>query len=435
MSHRDAIARKCFHDEVWHEEWKRASGNGFIGGGLSIFLVAFAFHLLVIPRDPAYGLLASFVMLGPALASYWHSEEDMYNLTAAITAHFKSWREVPRRMQAFHSRDPDFILRVCTFGVEEYREQITAECERMLGEGSEWARRRETVRGASEGASGTVDYWTDRLREEPGSQEARERLAAATELRKRLAQELRSLDEYATAVEGACDGCRDQVDGIERRIRDVEQIRQIGEASVAAGNDQALADASVKEIAAKLFDQAESVGVAIANISRLELSAAAEAAGDSVEQPAGEAAEESEENVKVTVGPGLAAENQPSPATVEPVGPEQPLERVSGVAEIPKVTPIRPRPVRDSTPSTARAMPTRLSDAEEEGQMKKLVISLRRMADVQERKAHDLRFRDEGNSEAYDREELAEKMTELADEIEMFFAVKKRMQEWRAQNS
>ena len=34
--------------------------------------------------------------------------------------------------------------------------------------------------------------------------------------------------------------------------------------------------------------------------------------------------------------------------------------------------------------------------------MKELVVSLRRMAEVQERKAHDLRFRDDGNSEAYD---------------------------------
>lgn len=432
MSHRDAIARKCFHDEVWHEEWKRASGNGFIGGVLSIFLVAFAFHLLVIPRDPAYGVLASLVMLGPALTFYWDREEDMYNLTAAITAHFKSWREVPRRMQAFHSRDPDFILRVCTFAVDEYREQITAECERMLGEGSEWARKRETVRGASEGASGTVDYWTDRLREEPGSREARERLAAATELRKRLAQELRSLDEYATAVEGACDGCRDQVDGIERRIRDVEQIRQIGEASVTAGNDQALADASVKEIADKLFDEAESVGVAIANISRLEVSAAA---GDSVEQLAGEVAEESEEYGKVTAGPDLAAESPPSPATMEPVAPEQPLERVPELAEAPKVTPIRPWPTRDWTASTARATPAKMSEAEEERQMKELVVSLRRIAEVQERRAHDLRFRDDSNSEAYDREELAEKMTELADDIETFFAVNERMKEWRAQNS
>ena len=66
--------------------------------------------------------------------------------------------------------------------------------------------------------------------------------------------------------------------------------------------------------------------------------------------------------------------------------------------------------------------------------MKELVVMLRRVADVQERKAHNLRFRDDSNPEAYDREELAEKMTELADDIETFFAVNKRMKEWRAQN-
>ena len=70
-----------------------------------------------------------------------------------------------------------------------------------------------------------------------------------------------------------------------------------------------------------------------------------------------------------------------------------------------------------------------------EKRMKELVVMLRRTADIQERKAHDLRFRDGGNSEADDREDLAEKMTDLADEIEMFYAVNERMKEWRAQNS
>lgn len=67
--------------------------------------------------------------------------------------------------------------------------------------------------------------------------------------------------------------------------------------------------------------------------------------------------------------------------------------------------------------------------------MKELVVMLRRTADVQERKAHDLRFRDEGNSEADDRQDLAEKMIDLAGEIELFYAVNERMKEWWAQNS
>lgn len=67
--------------------------------------------------------------------------------------------------------------------------------------------------------------------------------------------------------------------------------------------------------------------------------------------------------------------------------------------------------------------------------MRELVVMLRRTADVQERKAYDLRFQDEGNSEADDREDLAEKMIDLAGEIELFYAVNERMKEWWAQNS
>ena len=396
--------------------------RGMFGGLLSVFMVALVFHLLAIPRDPLYGLLASMCIAQASWGLYWNFEEEMYNLTAAITAHFRSPKEVPRRLQAFHSRDPEFVVRVCTFAVDEYREQITAECERLLGEGSEWAGKRETVRRASEGASGTVDYWSERLRQEPGNQEARERIDAGSGLCEKLALELRALDRYASAVERACDECRDRVDGIEWRIGDVEQIRQIGEASAAAGNEQALANASVKEIADKLYEQAESVGVALADISRIEVSDVQEAAGERVEQPAGEAIGETEWGDEVTAGPDLAVKSRPP-------------EPEPQVVEIPKVTPIRTRTVRDWTRSTTPAAPARTSDAEEERQMKKLVVSLRRMAGVLERKAHDLRFRDDGNSEAYDREELAEKMTDLADDIEMFFAVNERMKEWRAQNS
>ena len=222
----------------------------------------------------------------------------------------------------------------------------TAECERALGEDSEWAGKRKTIRRASDGAGGAVAYWDDRLRQEPGSQEAGERLDAASDLSRKLALALRSLDEYAKAVERSYDECRDKVDAIERRIRDVEQIRQIGEASATATSGKALAVASVKEIAEKLFDEAESVGAALADLSRLTVPTVPEAASDNVEQLAAEAIEESERVGKVISGPDLAVESQAS------LSPEA---------------------------------PARLGEAEEERQMNELVVMLRRVADVQER--------------------------------------------------
>ena len=66
--------------------------------------------------------------------------------------------------------------------------------------------------------------------------------------------------------------------------------------------------------------------------------------------------------------------------------------------------------------------------------MKELVGMLRRMSDLQDRRAHDLRFRDEYNWEADDREELGQKMTELADDIEMFQRLAKRMKDMESGN-
>ena len=61
--------------------------------------------------------------------------------------------------------------------------------------------------------------------------------------------------------------------------------------------------------------------------------------------------------------------------------------------------------------------------------MKELVDHLRTLAEVQRRKAHDLRYPDEFDWEADDRDELAEKMTDLADEIEMFYRLRDKMKE------
>ena len=93
-----------------------------------------------------------------------------------------------------------------------------------------------------------------------------------------------------------------------------------------------------------------------------------------------------------------------------------------------------PAPAPAQPRSTSSQMSARISEAEEEKQMKELVGMLRGMADVQDRRAHDLRFRDEYNWEADDRQELAEKMTELADEIEMFQRLRNRMKDVESGN-
>ena len=91
-------------------------------------------------------------------------------------------------------------------------------------------------------------------------------------------------------------------------------------------------------------------------------------------------------------------------------------------------------PVPAPTRSTSSQMSARINETEEEKQMKELVGMLRRMADLQDRRAHDLRFRDEYNWEADDREELGQKMTELADDIEMFQRLAKRMKDMESGN-
>ena len=139
----------------------------------------------------------------------------------------------------------------------------------------------------------------------------------------------------------------------------------------------------------------------------------------------------------------ILARHSSAPAPEESASPETPSEADSGVVATPEAIdtldptpedhPQAPAPAPSR--STSAQTPATIGETQEERQMKELVGMLRRMADLQDRRAHDLRFRDEFNWEADDREELAQKMTELADDIEMFQGLAKRMKDMESGNS
>ena len=428
----DVIARRCFEHE-------RLEDSPKVDPGVPVFMVIatlFVFHLLVFPVGwwpSAMGLFLATLFPFASVAVV--GRRQLSALLSAIVAFAKSPSHVSRQMTAYRLHEGDAVVRVCSFAMQEFRQQIASGRERLLAKDSNQARKRGEIRHAADGAKEAVNYWNERALQAAADPAVQERLDAATRVSQELKSALESLEGSVKMIEHAYDDCSYRIDTMEQQVNNLERIRQFGDLAGRSRGGQAVVDASEKEIAAELFEEAESVGVAIANILSLKVSETLEAAGDNVEQPRGEAVDESEQDDKVTAGPDLTVESRPSPATVAPAPPEEPSEPPPRPIEIPKVTPMRPRPIRASTRSTSPSIPATMSDAEEERQMKELVVSLRRMAEIQERRAHDLKFRDDGNSEADDREELAEKMTDLADDIDTFFAVKERMKEWRAQNS
>ena len=65
----------------------------------------------------------------------------MNNLFSAIIAAITSPSYIRRHMKALHSRDPSIVVRVCTFAVQEYRQQVASQRERALGIDSKWTRK------------------------------------------------------------------------------------------------------------------------------------------------------------------------------------------------------------------------------------------------------------------------------------------------------
>jgi len=461
MPHLDAIAKECFAEEAW----QRSPKVGMFGVMAAVYGITLVVTFVMVPADSLpWGIALAFALPLGFIQIYLLYAIELNTLATAIVAAFTSPRYVSRHMRIYRERDTDVVVRVCALAVQKYRDQIASERARALGDESEWNRKWGEIARAAEGAGEAAAYWTERTRQEPGSPRVKARLAAATELGEKLVSALAALDQRAQAIGAAFDQCHDKVDAMERCVEDVHKIRHLGALSDTAGNGQELAAASVKEIAEELHDEAEGLSTALEHLSKLAVATAPQAAGDNVERLADEIVVKSERISKAIADLDLAPDMQPAADIGRPAQSDKTPERQPAAVEVaepePAPAPRRPAPIRPARPRSislepsislerprpferpkpsahpmSPSIPARMSDAEEERQMKELVVSLRRMADVQERKAHDMRFRDDGNSEAYDREELAEKMIELADDIETFFAVNERMKEWRAQNS
>ena len=600
-----------------------------------VLAFSLVFHLVVIPGSMWWGALIMFFALAYPLAIVAAlGQVELADLFSAIIAAITSPPYVRRHMKALHSRDPGVVVRVCTFAVQEYRQQVASQRERALGIDSKWTTKRQAITGAEDGAARIIAYWTERLRREPGIPGARERVEAASAHSRKLRSALESLDRHIDAVRTGFLECGKRIDAMERRIDDVAQIRQLGALPHTSGGGQALANESVKAITEELLGEAEELGAAMADLSRLASAGASRVAGEDVERLAEEVVTESEEADGAIEGLGATGTDEvqdfrppqpkspdmraePEPGAVEPLdtppkrGPQSspntwpdPAQRIAELkrkriareadseqrmqgigaqseqrerdyeqrmqeirarseqrerdyeqrkreiqaefeqrereiqaefeqeqreirarserrkrksqAEVdrlkrefqakseqrerqfeqqqqemqagfeglqqqvrsetlrrrqeilteslrrqreirarldldPSTTPpnlgSEPIDTLDITPEdhpqappappsrpTSSQTPATMSETQEEKQMKELVGMLRRMADLQDRRAHDLRFRDELNWEADDREELARKMTELADDIEMFQGLAKRMNDMESGN-
>ena len=530
MPHLDVMARRCFQEEAWQQSPR-------IHGMVSAYIVVailVVFHLAVFPLSWWWGaVIMSMLLMKPMvfLAVWW--EDQLTNLFSAIIAAFSTPSHVRRRLRAYRLRDPATVIGVCTFVVQEYRNQIDSERARAIGQDSEWALKRGKISRAADGALAAVAYWNDRSRAEPGSEAVKEQLEAASGLSRKLTSALASLDQHAEAVRRTLAECRDKVSTMQLRIRDVQQVRQLDGLPVGAGDGRALADTSVNAIIEDLIGETEEVGAALAGLSTLEVAVPSEVVSDNIEHLADQVAEESGRAKEVIAGLSITAKDEAKDSTTpQSASPDMPYEADRSAVETPEaplkreVRPVEPAPERedritelrrqrirseadyrrrnqeiqegferrereiqkeslqrrqeileqslqrrqgihakheldppptslnperesiaslDPTPddppqtpapsrSTSSQTPARMSETEEEKQMKQLVGMLRRMADVQDRRAHDLRYRDEFNWEADDREELARKMTELADDIEMFQRLSNRMKDMEGGN-
>lgn len=191
--------------------------------------------------------------------------------TRALVRFLPPRLRVSARLKAYRAGEPEAVLDVYRFAVDEFRGKIDLHRKRILGSESEWATARESLVRASDEADRSVAYWRNRLRQERTDQVIARQLSTATELHRKLRAALGKLDKRANVLRKFFNECEAKVSVMDRYNRDIEESRRLDRLSGAADIVIAEAEATLTAIGASFVREARKVGEVLGDFERLQL--------------------------------------------------------------------------------------------------------------------------------------------------------------------
>ena len=250
------------------QDWTSATTEGAEQVGCLFSMATFAVLWLwlgTVVGDAGLGLLAA---LG----------------TLAVFRFLPRRLRISRRLKAYRAGEPEVVLNVYRFAVEEFRTKIAEHRTRTLGTQSEWALAREVLAEATDDADQSVAYWRNRLRQDPGDEVITGQLHTATELDEKLRSALGKLDGRADILRKFFNECEARISGMDRYNRDLEEIRRLDRLSGTADMVIAGAEATLSGIGASFVREAQKVGEVFGDFESLQMQTlAGEAPLDNIE--------------------------------------------------------------------------------------------------------------------------------------------------------
>ena len=188
------------------------------------------------------------------------------------------------RFKAFQRGEPDAVLAVYRYAVEEFRAQIEGHRARTLGPQSEWAAARGKLSTAVDEAHGQVAYWRARMGQDRGNPVVAGQFDTAQGLHTKLRSALGKLDGRAEVLLKFYNECEARIAVMDRQNSDMEQARRLERLSDTADTMIAETETTLTGIGASFVREAHNVGEVLGNFERLQIkSLAGEAPLDDIE--------------------------------------------------------------------------------------------------------------------------------------------------------
>lgn len=191
---------------------------------------------------------------------------------------------VSRRLKAFRAGEPDVVLDVYRFAVDEFRGQIDRHRAQTLGSRSEWGAARAELARAVDEADRSMAYWRARLGQDPDNRTFAGQWRTATKLQAKLRSALGKLDGRADVLRRFYNDCEARIAVMDRCNRDIEETRRLDRLSGTADMVIVGAETALAGIGASFVREAQKVGEVLGSFERLQLkSLAGEAPLDDIE--------------------------------------------------------------------------------------------------------------------------------------------------------
>lgn len=205
-------------------------------------------------------------------------------LTLVLLRFIPPQLRVSRRLKAFRAGEPDVVLDVYRFAVDEFRGQIDRHRARTLGSRSEWGAARAELARAVDEADRSMAYWRARLGQDPDNRTFAGQWRTATKLQAKLRSALGKLDGRADVLRRFYNDCEARIAVMDRCNRDIEETRRLDRLSGTADMVIVGAETALAGIGASFVREAQKVGEVLGSFERLQLkSLAGEAPLDDIE--------------------------------------------------------------------------------------------------------------------------------------------------------